>query len=73
MQCYKTYAATTIIANYLEIMPEFDRKPSHAAITDWMAQNDIEAEDVLYTTPEAIKKWLAELNDHNFSDLQNAA
>ena len=56
MQCYKTYAATTIIANYLEVLPEFGRKPTHAAIADWMAQNDIEAEDVLYTTPDVVKK-----------------
>lgn len=34
MQCYKTYAAATIIANYLEVMPEIGRKLPHAAIAD---------------------------------------
>ena len=65
MQCYKTYAATLIIASYLEIMPEYGRKLPHAQITDWMEQNDIEPEDVLNSTPQAIKKWLAEMAAHN--------
>ena len=73
MQGYKTYAATMIIANYLEITPGYGRKLPHAAIADWMAQNDIEPEDVLNTTPQAIKKWLAELTDHSLPDLPNAA
>ena len=70
MQCIKTYAATLIIANYLEAMPEYGHKLPHAAIADWMAQNDIEADDVLNTTPQAIKKWLKELADQS---LPNAA
>ena len=61
MQCYKTYAAITIIANYLEVMPAVGRKLPHVAVADWMAQNDLEPEDVLYTTPAAIKARLASL------------
>jgi len=72
MQCYKAYAATIIIANYLEIMPEFGRKLPHAAIADWMAQNDIEPEDVL-NAPPAIKRWLVELIDHRCLRLPSAA
>lgn len=73
MQCYKTYAATIIIANYLEIMPEFGRKLPHAAIADWMALNDIEPEDVLNTTPQAIKTRLTRLIEHSRPRLPNAA
>ena len=73
MQCIKTYAATTIIANYLEIMPENGRKLPHAEIAEWMAQNDIEPEDVLFTTPHAIKTRLAALIDHSRPRLPNAA
>ena len=73
MQCYKTYAATLIIASYLEIMPEYGRKLPHAQITDWMEQNDIEPEDVLYARPEAVKAQLASLVDSNHPRLPTAA
>jgi len=73
MQCIKTYAATLIVANYLESMPEYGRKLPHAAIADWMDQNNIEPEDVLYTTPQAIKKWLRQLAPQYLPNLSNAA
>lgn len=73
MHCYKTYAAITIIANYLEIMPEVGRKLPLAVIADWMAQNDIEAEDVLYARPEAVKAQLVSLVDSNRPRLPSAA
>ena len=73
MHCYKTYAAITVIANYLEIMPAVGRKLPHAVIADWMAQNDIEPEDVLYARPEAVKAQLASLVDSNHPRLPTAA
>jgi len=73
MQCIKTYAATTIIANYLEIMPEIGRKLPLATIAEWMGQNDIEPEDVLFTTPQAIRARLARLIDHSRPRLPRAA
>ena len=73
MQCIKTYAATTIIANYLEIMPEIGRKLPHAVVAEWMAQNDIEPEDVLFTTPQVVKTRLARLIDHSRPRLPRAA
>ena len=73
MQCYKTFAATTVIANFLEVMPAVGRKLPHAAIAEWMAQNDIEPEDVLYATPQAVKSQLASLVEHNQPRLPNAA
>ena len=73
MQCLKTYAATLIVADYLESMPEYGRKLPHAAIADWMDHNDIEPQDVLNTTPQAIKKWLRQLAPQNLPNLSNAA
>ncbi len=73
MQCLKTYAATLIIADYLESMPEYGRKLPYATVADWMAQNDIEPEDVLNTTPQAIKKWLKQLAPQNLPSMPNAA
>ena len=73
MHCYKTFAATTLIANFLELMPEVGRRLPHAAIADWMAQNDIEPEDVLFATPEAVKAQLASLVERNRPRLPNAA
>lgn len=73
MQCIKTYAATTIVANYLEIMPEIGRKLPHAAIAEWMALNGIEPEDVLNTTPQAIRTRLAGLIGHSRSRPPSAA
>ena len=73
MQCYKTYAATTIVANYLEIMPEVGHKLPHASIAEWMGENNIEPEDVLNSTPQAIKKRLARLIEHSRPCLPNAA
>jgi len=54
-------------------MPEYGRKLPHAPIADWMDQNDIEPEDVLNTTPQAIKKWLRQLAPRSLPDLSNAA
>ena len=73
MQCYKTYAATMIIANYLEITPGYGRKLPHAAIADWMAQNDIEPEDVLYATPARVKAQLVTLVESSRPRLPTAA
>ena len=73
MHCYKTFAATTLIANFLELMPEVGRRLPHAAIADWMAQNDIEPEDVLFATPETVKAQLASLVERNRPRLPNAA
>ena len=73
MHCYKTFAATTLIANMFEVLPEIGRKPSHAMIADWMAQNEIEPEDVLYLAPDAVKAKLVSLIKHNRPQISHAA
>lgn len=58
MHCYKTFAATTLIANIFETLPQIGRKLPQAEIAEWMAQNDIEPEDVLYPAPDVVKAKL---------------
>ena len=65
MDCYKTFAATTLIANVFEIMPEIGRRLPLAVIAEWMAKNNIEPEDVLYAAPDVVKAKLASLIEHN--------
>ena len=48
MQCYEYLAAITAVAKALETLPGIDRKLPPSVIADWMAVNDIEAEDVLF-------------------------
>jgi len=73
MQCYKTFAATTLIANTFEILPEVGRKLPLAAVADWMAQHDIEPEDVLYVTPEAVREMLVNLIESSRPQMPHAA
>ena len=48
MQCYEYLAAITAVANAIDTLPVIDRKLPPSVIADWMAVNDIEAEDVLF-------------------------
>lgn len=73
MHCYKTFAATTLIANTLEIMPEIRRKLPYVAVADWMAQNSIEPDDVLYATPEEVKAKLTILIENCQPQVSRAA
>jgi uncharacterized protein (DUF433 family) len=73
MHCYKTFAATTLIANILETLPEIGRRLPPAVIAEWMAQNDIEAEDVLYHAPDVAKAKLVSLIEQNRPHISHAA
>ena len=73
MQCYKTYAATILIANMLEVMPEVRRKLPYSVIAEWMAQNDIQPEDVFQVEPEAMKALLVHLIEKDYPQFPNAA
>ena len=52
MQCYQYLAAITAVANTIESIPGIQHKLPHSVIADWLAQNNIEAEDVLFATRE---------------------
>lgn len=72
MHCYKTFAATTLIANMFEILPEIGRKLPHVVIAEWMAQNDIEPEDVLYAESDVIKAKLVSLIKYSRPQISHA-
>jgi len=61
MHCYRTYAAITLIANTLEIMPGVARKLPHAMLAEWISRHDIEPEDLLFVSPEEAKSILIRL------------
>lgn len=73
MQCYKTFAATTLIANTFEILPEIGRKLPHSVIVEWMAENDIEPEDLLYAAPDDVQTRLVLLVENNRPRIPRAA
>jgi hypothetical protein len=54
MQCYQYLAAITAVANTIESVPGIPHKLPLSVIAEWMANNDIEAEDVLFATAEQI-------------------
>jgi len=73
MHCYKTFAATSLIANTFEILPEIGRKLLHSVIAEWMAENDIEPEDVLYAAPDDVQAKLVRLIENNRPRIPRAA
>ena len=73
MHCYKTLAAATLIANQFENMPQVGRKLPHAVVAEWMAQNDIEPEDVLYKAPDVVKTKLLSLLENSRPQISRAA
>lgn len=73
MHCYKTFAATSLIANTFEILPEIGRKLPHSVTAEWMAENDIEPEDVLYAAPDDVQAKLVRLIENNRPRIPRAA
>ena len=54
MQCYQYLAATVAVANTIEKIPGIRHRLPLSVIADWMDENGIEADDVLFATPDAI-------------------
>ena len=73
MHCYRTYAAITLIANTLEIMPEVGRKLPHSMLIDWISRHDIEPEDLLFVSPDEAKSILIRLVAQDRPGLPRAA
>lgn len=73
MQCYQYLAAITAVANTLDAIPGIDHKLPHSAIADWMAVNDIEAEDLLYTSPQQLAAIVESLIRENQPRILHAA
>jgi hypothetical protein len=73
MQCYQYLAAITAVANALESIPGTHRKLPHSAIADWMDVNDIEAENLLYTSREQVVAIIEPLLQQDQPGIQHAA
>jgi hypothetical protein len=73
MQCYQYLAAITAVANTIESIPGIPHKLPHSVIADWMEDNDIEAQDVLFATREQIDTIVESLLRDNQPRILHAA
>lgn len=73
MQCYQYLAAVTTVANALEAFPEIRHKLPLSAIADWMAENDIEPEDLESATASEVRSKIEILIQQNQPHIQIAA
>lgn len=73
MHCYQYLAATVAVANVIERIPGIHHRLPLSLIADWMAENDIEAEDVLFAGPGAIEARVEDLVQQNQPRIQRAA
>ena len=73
MHCYQYLSATVAVANIIERIPGTSHRLPLCLIADWMAENDIEAEDVLFAIPGAIEVRIGELVQQNQPRIQQAA
>jgi hypothetical protein len=73
MQCYQYLAALTAVANTIESIPGIPHKLPHSVIAEWMADNDIEAQDVLFATTEQIVAIVESLLRDNQPRILHAA
>ncbi|MDH3761228.1 MAG: hypothetical protein OEU50_09610 [Gammaproteobacteria bacterium] len=73
MQCYKYLAAVIAVANILEAFPETRRKLPLSAIADWMAENDIEPEDLAIETASKVRSKIEILIKQNQPYIRKAA
>jgi hypothetical protein len=65
MQCYQYLAAVTAVANALEAFPEIRHKLPLSAVANWMAENDIESEDLVFATASEVRTKIAILIQQN--------
>ena len=73
MQCYQYLSAITAVANTIESIPGIPHKLPHSVIAEWMADNDIEAQDVLFATTEQIVAIVESLLRDNQPRILHAA
>ena len=73
MHCYEYLAAITAVANTIESIPGVAHKLPHSVIADWMAENDIEAEDVLFSSREQLASIIEMLVRDNQPRILRAA
>ena len=73
MQCYQYLAAITAVSMTLDSIPGIDHRLPHNVIADWMAENDIEADDVLLASPVKLRSIIESLIVQNQPQVLHAA
>ena len=73
MQCYEYLAAVTAVANAIDTIPNEPHKIPYSVVADWMAQNDIEAEDLFEVSGPEVKALVEEVIQQNHSHVPHAA
>jgi len=73
MQCYQYLAAVTAIANCIDSMPGIRHKMPYSVIAEWMAQNDIEAEDLLQESGDEVRALVEEMLEQSRPEMPHAA
>ena len=73
MQCYQYLAAINAVANALEGFPETRQKLPLSVIADWMAENDIEPEDLAFLTAGEVRGKIEILIRQNQPHIREAA
>jgi hypothetical protein len=65
MQCYQYLAATIAVSNTLESLPGVSHKLPLGVIANWMDENGIDAEDVLFASTDTIEALIEPLVVNN--------
>ncbi|MDH3629707.1 MAG: hypothetical protein OER98_01195 [Gammaproteobacteria bacterium] len=73
MQCYQYLAAVTVVANAFEAFPEIRHKLPLNAIADWMAENNIDPEDLVFASASEVRTKIAILIQQNQPHIRIAA
>ncbi len=73
MHCYEFLAAVTAVANAIDKIPGERHRMPCSVIADWMAQNDIEAEDLLYVSGDEVKALVEEMIQQDHPQMPHAA
>ena len=73
MQCYQYLAAVTAVTNTIDTFPGIRHRLPYAVVADWMAENDIEPEDILLVSGDAVRAIVANLVEQNQPDMPHAA
>ncbi len=73
MQSYQYLAAVTAVANTIDAMPGESHKMPYSVIAEWMEQNGIDAEDVLFVGGDEVRALVEEVIQQNSPKVPRAA
>lgn len=73
MQCYQYLAAITAVSMTIDSIPGIHHRLPHNVIADWMAENDIESDDVLLASPAHLRSIIESLIRQNQPQVLHAA